>query len=182
MQVRCYIPVLVCVLSVGGLFTELARGEPKEAIDLLPGNNLEKHWVTKGNWTIDKEGVVTLTPREGEKGWSRWDAYLHAFFSYQQARLPFSGRNRRPRVHARSDKRYVSNRIVLTDGVRLNSEKSLRGRELGEKWLTPRFDEIPCVIRVRGAPLDVQPGDAKQNRDSKLRIPVLRLMPTTTDC
>lgn len=63
-------------LSVFSLCAGLAQAEPKETVDLLPGKSLETYWVTKGNWSIDKEGVVTLTPREGEKGWSRWDAYL----------------------------------------------------------------------------------------------------------
>jgi len=44
--------------------------------DLLEGNDLSRHWETKGNWSLDKEGVVTLSPRPGETGWSRFDAYL----------------------------------------------------------------------------------------------------------
>ena len=75
---------LAGVATVVGLFFLVAaslswgsaRGEDKVAVDLLPGNSLEKFWVTKGNWEIDKEGVVTLKPRTGESGWSRWDAYL----------------------------------------------------------------------------------------------------------
>ncbi len=31
---------------------------------------------TEGNWKVDKAGVVTLTPRPGEKGWSRYKSYL----------------------------------------------------------------------------------------------------------
>ena len=46
-----------------------------EWTDLLQGD-LTKHWTTKGNWSLDKDGVTTLTPRPGEKGWSRFDAYL----------------------------------------------------------------------------------------------------------
>jgi hypothetical protein len=68
--------IVMFILASASLLAVPVRAEEKEAIDLLPGNSLEKHWVTKGSWTIDKEGVVTLTPREGEKGWSRWDAYL----------------------------------------------------------------------------------------------------------
>jgi hypothetical protein len=52
--------------------------EPKKAgewVDLV-GGDLAKNWTTKGNWSLDKEGVFTLTPRPGEKGWSRFDAYL----------------------------------------------------------------------------------------------------------
>ena len=32
-------------------------------------------WQTTGNWVVE-DGVVTLRPREGEKGWQRYDAYL----------------------------------------------------------------------------------------------------------
>jgi hypothetical protein len=42
----------------------------------LEGGSLDKHWTTTGNWHLDENGVVTLTPRPGEKGWSRFDAYL----------------------------------------------------------------------------------------------------------
>ena len=75
MRVRRFVEC-VCVLAVVGLSAGFARAEQKDAVDLLPGKSLEKHWVTKGNWAIDKDGVVTLTPRAGEQGWSRWDAYL----------------------------------------------------------------------------------------------------------
>jgi hypothetical protein len=38
-------------------------------------SDMAKHWTTKGNWAA-KDGTFTLTPRPGEKGWSRFDAYL----------------------------------------------------------------------------------------------------------
>ena len=46
-------------------------------VDLLSAEttSLDDHWHTTGNWTL-KDGVATLTPRPGEKGWSRWTAYL----------------------------------------------------------------------------------------------------------
>ncbi len=37
--------------------------------------SLDENWTTTGNWIL-KDGVATLTPRPGEKGWSRWSAYL----------------------------------------------------------------------------------------------------------
>ena len=46
-----------------------------EWIDLLPEGDLTKHWTTEGNWKVT-DGVVELTPRPGEKGWSRWSSYL----------------------------------------------------------------------------------------------------------
>lgn len=46
-------------------------------IDLLSEDtkSLDEHWKTTGNWKLE-DGVATLTPREGEQGWSRWSAYL----------------------------------------------------------------------------------------------------------
>ena len=47
-------------------------------VKLLAGGELSKHFFTKGNWILDKDGVVRLEPREGEKGWQRYDSYLWA--------------------------------------------------------------------------------------------------------
>ena len=60
--------MLVCLSSQRQVCSWAAGGDEKEAVDLLPGNSLDKLWATKGNWKIDQDGVVTLTPREGEKG------------------------------------------------------------------------------------------------------------------
>ncbi len=49
---------------------------------LLRDDNLSLDWDTKGNWSI-KDGVATLTPREGEKGWSRWASYLWSKKEYK---------------------------------------------------------------------------------------------------
>lgn len=57
--------------------------------NLLEGNDLAKHWNTKGNWILDKEGVVELKPREGEKGWQRYDAYLWAKKEYADFEIQF---------------------------------------------------------------------------------------------
>jgi hypothetical protein len=58
-------------------------------VDLLEGNDLAAHWTTKGNWSIDDEGVVTLTPRPGEKGWARFDAYLWSKKVYDDFEIEF---------------------------------------------------------------------------------------------
>jgi hypothetical protein len=57
--------------------------------DLLEGNDFKKHWETTGNWNIGSDGVVTLTPRPGEKGWSRWTAYLWSKEQYQDFEIEF---------------------------------------------------------------------------------------------
>ena len=33
-------------------------------------------WKTKGNWVVEDDNVITLKPRPGESGWTRYDAYL----------------------------------------------------------------------------------------------------------
>jgi len=55
---------------------------------LLDQNDFSKHWVTTGNWTA-KDGVATLTPRPGEKGWSRWTAYLWSKEKHQDFEIEF---------------------------------------------------------------------------------------------
>lgn len=40
-------------------------------------------WKTKGNWIIQKDGSLVIQPRDGEKGWSRWDAYLWSEKKYK---------------------------------------------------------------------------------------------------
>ncbi|MBW3543661.1 MAG: DUF1080 domain-containing protein [Planctomycetes bacterium] len=52
------------------------KDDNKGWVKLLQGDSFEPHWTTKGNWKLDEEGVATLTPRPGEKGWDRFDAYL----------------------------------------------------------------------------------------------------------
>lgn len=58
-------------------------------VNLLEGNDLTKHLTTTGNWTIDKEGVVALQPRPGEKGWTRYDAYLWAKKQFKDFEVEF---------------------------------------------------------------------------------------------
>jgi hypothetical protein len=68
-----------------------ARGQDakSDAVNLLEGNDLAKHLTTKGNWKIDDEGVVTLTPRPGESGWQRYDAYLWSQREYDDFTIEF---------------------------------------------------------------------------------------------
>ncbi len=83
-----------------GVFIAAATGAPvvgedqsaAEQVDLLEGNKLDSHWTTKGNWTIDEHGVVTLAPRPGEKGWSRFDAYLWSNKTYDDFVIDFDYR------------------------------------------------------------------------------------------
>lgn len=86
---RCRPMVFACVLAATGSMAATLVGAEEGWVDLLAGNNLADHWTTKGNWSIDEEGVVTLTPREGEKGWARFDAYLWLNGEYKDFEIEF---------------------------------------------------------------------------------------------
>jgi hypothetical protein len=76
---RASSPGLVCLVLLLLLTGSAVNGEekgPAKGVDLLAGGDLSKHWTTTGNWKLDKDGVVSLQPRPGEKGWQRYDAYL----------------------------------------------------------------------------------------------------------
>jgi len=75
-------------LAVTLAATSLVADEKSEWTDLLPEGNFKKHWTTEGNWNTD-DGAVTLTPREGEKGWSRFDAYLWSNKQYDDFEVQF---------------------------------------------------------------------------------------------
>lgn len=81
------VPAVVCIalaVSAGLLRAE----ENAEWTDLLPEGNFKKHWTTTGNWT-SADGAATLTPREGEQGWSRFDAYLWSNKEYDDFEIEF---------------------------------------------------------------------------------------------
>jgi hypothetical protein len=79
--------VALALLLVLSLTTQ-AREKKSEWVNLLEGSDLTKNWTTKGNWTL-VDGVVSLEPRSGEKGWSRWDAYLWANKQYKDFEIEF---------------------------------------------------------------------------------------------
>jgi hypothetical protein len=59
------------------------------ATDLLEGGDLTRNWTTTGNWKLGGDGAVTLTPRPGEQGWTRWTAYLWSNKSYGDFEIEF---------------------------------------------------------------------------------------------
>jgi len=40
-------------------------------------------WTTTGNWIPQDDGSLLIQPRDGEKGWTRYDAYLFSERKYQ---------------------------------------------------------------------------------------------------
>lgn len=66
----------------------VSRAQEDGWTPLLAGPNLGAHWTTTGNWSL-QDGVATLTPRPGEKGWSRWSAYLWSKKTYTDFEIQF---------------------------------------------------------------------------------------------
>jgi hypothetical protein len=54
----------------------------------LAGKELSQHCTTTGNWKLE-DGVATLTPRPGESGWQRYDAYLWINGEYKDFEIEF---------------------------------------------------------------------------------------------
>jgi hypothetical protein len=85
----------LAVLVGAALVCSPARaGQPEKDssagwVDLLETGDLSRHWTTKGNWKLAADGVVTLQPRPGEKGWSRFDAYLWSTKPYDNFEIQF---------------------------------------------------------------------------------------------
>lgn len=68
---------LACFLSLPVLADELtSHPASTEGFDTIyDGKDLSKI-KTEGNWQIQPDGSLKLTPREGEKGWTRYHHYL----------------------------------------------------------------------------------------------------------
>jgi len=52
-----------------------------EWTDLFNGKDLTG-WTTTGNWYAEDGGVLSITPRPGERGWQRYSAYLYTDKQY----------------------------------------------------------------------------------------------------
>lgn len=70
----------VCLAPVSAE-PEITEWSETGFVDLLNGRNLEG-WQTEGNWVVE-DGVVTLRPRPGEKGWKRYGSYLTTARTYR---------------------------------------------------------------------------------------------------
>ena len=77
------------VLAVLGVLLAACAGQAAETseandgfVPMFDGKTLAG-WKTTGNWVVEKGGVVTLHPREGEHGWQRYDAYLTTARKYK---------------------------------------------------------------------------------------------------
>lgn len=85
-RVNWFAQVFALAMLVGSL-TALSAQEAKFET-VLGKDNLAEHWTTAGNWILT-DGVVTLKPREGEKGWTRYDSYLWLKGEYADFEIDF---------------------------------------------------------------------------------------------
>ena len=88
----CFAVAVLVALSTVFFSTRSFAADPKvstSAVDLLEGGVLTKNWTTTGNWKLGPDGAVTLTPRPGEQGWTRWTAYLWSNKSYGDFEIEF---------------------------------------------------------------------------------------------
>jgi Domain of Unknown Function (DUF1080) len=84
--------LLVAVLA-GFAFIPASLGQDKKKdkdgwVDLL-GDDFTKHCTTKGNWILAPDGVISLVPRKGESGWTRYESYLWAKKQYKDLEAEF---------------------------------------------------------------------------------------------
>jgi len=77
------------LLTLALLAAEPPATAPGEAWTDLVGDDLTAHWQTDGNWSLGEDGVITLEPRKGEKGWDRFDAYLWSAVGYDDFEVRF---------------------------------------------------------------------------------------------
>ncbi|MGB0769025.1 MAG: hypothetical protein ACPGYV_15110, partial [Phycisphaeraceae bacterium] len=50
-------------------------------VHLFNGEDLTG-WKTEGNWVAQDDGTLAIIPREGEKGWQRYESYLYTEKQY----------------------------------------------------------------------------------------------------
>jgi len=74
---RCWTAVSVLgIVAILVLAATAAVAADEEGFVCLPTDKDLGGMVTTGNWSVDDEGVISLNPRPGEKGWQRYSAYL----------------------------------------------------------------------------------------------------------
>lgn len=73
--------LLRCALILLGSSCFLSAGQ-EGFVPMFNGKDLAG-WQTTGNWMVEDGGVITLKPREGEKGWQRYGDYLTTAKKYK---------------------------------------------------------------------------------------------------
>ena len=126
----------LAVLIASSLLPVTAPAEDKKSeegwIDLLADNDLSRHWTTRGNWSIDDDGVVTLEPRPGEKGWARFDAYLWSENQYDDFEIEFDYK-----VQEKGNSGFYFNAVDKSDPVAKGIEVQIyESHAKGDRRLT----------------------------------------------
>ncbi len=80
--------VLFTAASILGAALAPALAEDGPPWRALLEPDLATHWTTTGNWHLTN-GVVSLVPREGEKGWSRFGAWLWSKETFADFEIEF---------------------------------------------------------------------------------------------
>ncbi len=70
------------LMATSGMQVSNAAEAKDGFVPMFDGKTLAG-WKTTGNWIVEKDGVVSLHPREGERGWQRYDAYLTTARKYK---------------------------------------------------------------------------------------------------
>jgi len=69
------ITALLILVSFPSFAADHPAADAPDFVPLFNGKDLTG-WKTTGNWLVEADGSISLHPREGEKGWQRYDAYL----------------------------------------------------------------------------------------------------------
>lgn len=72
---------LICTVMLAGFALAASAGE-KGFKSMFNGKDTSE-WTTAGNWFANDRGELEIKPREGEKGWKRFDAYLYSKKRYR---------------------------------------------------------------------------------------------------
>ncbi|MEX0703684.1 MAG: DUF1080 domain-containing protein [Planctomycetales bacterium] len=86
-KVLCLPALLVAGLVVSAAFAQPGNIDGWD--DLLINNDHSERFDTTGNWASSEEKTVTLTPRPGESGWQRYDAYLWSKEKFRDFEIQF---------------------------------------------------------------------------------------------
>jgi hypothetical protein len=80
---------LCLALTLCGIFAGAGSIAQEKKSGWLEVKKESEHWTTSGNWKVGDDGVIALEPRPGEKGWTRYDAYLWLKNKYKDFEIEF---------------------------------------------------------------------------------------------
>ena len=66
---------LLTILSIALISNISAEDTSDGFVDMFNGKDLTG-WQTTGNWVVEENNVITLKPRPGESGWTRYNDYI----------------------------------------------------------------------------------------------------------